>query len=289
MTPPAWQIETLGPGAMDLAIEWAAREGWNPGLGDAAAFHAADTTGFLLARLDGLAVATISAVRYGADFGFIGLYIVAPEQRGQGHGWRLWQQAMANLAGRNVGLDGVLAQQDNYRRSGFRLAHRNVRHSGTADPLLAKTLTGQRTGVISEVGTADLDELVRLDRRYFPAERPAFLRHWLGSSHGRSLVLREDGVIQAYATLRPCRQGWKVGPLNARRPAQATALLAALVGSLPAGSVYFLDIPEPNGQALALAQALGMSPVFETARMYTGEFPDLPLAEIYGITSFELG
>ena len=39
----------------------------------------------------------------------------------------IWNAAMDSLAGRNVGLDGVVAQQDNYRKSGFRLAYRNVR------------------------------------------------------------------------------------------------------------------------------------------------------------------
>jgi hypothetical protein len=38
-----------------------------------------------------------------------------------------------------------------------------------------------------------------------------------------------------------------------------------------------------------MAQEAGMAPVFETARMYAGPAPDLPLAQIYGITSFELG
>jgi len=32
-----------------------------------------------------------------------------------------------------------------------------------------------------------------------------------------------------------------------------------------------------------------MKPVFETARMYTGAAPDLPLPKLFGVTSFELG
>src|SRR3712207_9059113 len=34
---------------LDLALDWAAAEGWNPGLRDADAFWAADPEGFLLA------------------------------------------------------------------------------------------------------------------------------------------------------------------------------------------------------------------------------------------------
>ena len=95
----------------DVAVEWAAGEGWNPGWHDAEAFFATDPNGFFVGLLDGQPISSISAVAYGADFGFIGFYIVRPEYRGQGYGWQTWQAAMAYLGNRNVGLDGVLAQQ----------------------------------------------------------------------------------------------------------------------------------------------------------------------------------
>jgi hypothetical protein len=40
---------------------------------------------------------------------------------------------------------------------------------------------------------------------------------------------------------------------------------------------------------VALARGAGMTPVFETARMYRGGDPGLPLDRVFGITSFELG
>src|SRR3954449_2773802 len=115
---------------VDLVLEWAVQEGWNPGLSDAQCFHVTDPEGFLLALHDGEPVASISVVRYGSDFGFLGLYIVRPDLRGRGYGYRLWQAGMARLGERTVGLDGVVAQQENYRRSGFNLAHRNIRYGG---------------------------------------------------------------------------------------------------------------------------------------------------------------
>ena len=114
-------------------LGWAADEGWNPGRCDAIPFHAADPTGFLIAEAeDGEPAAAISVVRYGDSFGFLGLYIVRPEYRGRGLGMAVWKAGMEYLAGRTVGLDGVVAQQDNYRKSGFELAHRNVRFQGPA-------------------------------------------------------------------------------------------------------------------------------------------------------------
>src|SRR5690554_772029 len=96
-------LRTMSREDLAVAVEWAAREGWNPGLDDAAAFFAADPEGFLLAEIDGEPIGTISAVRYGADYGFVGFYIVKPEFRGHEVGWKLAEQALAFLGDRNIG------------------------------------------------------------------------------------------------------------------------------------------------------------------------------------------
>ena len=51
----------------------------------------------------------------------------------------------------------------------------------------------------------------------------------------------------------------------------------------------FLDVPQLNEAAVALAEKYGMSVSFETARMYTKEASSMPLDRIFGITSFEIG
>ena len=40
-----YRIETMPFSEVETAIDWAAREGWNPGLSDAACFHAVDPNG----------------------------------------------------------------------------------------------------------------------------------------------------------------------------------------------------------------------------------------------------
>ncbi len=82
---------------LDEVVGWARNEGWNPGVHDATPFHATDPEGFLVGVLDGRPIASISVVRYGPAFGFLGFYIVVPELRGRGHGVRLWQAGMARL------------------------------------------------------------------------------------------------------------------------------------------------------------------------------------------------
>ncbi|MCB1350353.1 MAG: GNAT family N-acetyltransferase, partial [Maritimibacter sp.] len=75
-------------------LDWAAAEGWNPGLDDAAAFFAADPEGFFVTERDGAPVAAISVVNHAPDMAFLGLYLCRPEWRGQGIGFALWQHAL---------------------------------------------------------------------------------------------------------------------------------------------------------------------------------------------------
>jgi predicted N-acetyltransferase YhbS len=283
MTPTALRIRALGPGEMGLAIEWAAGEGWNPGLHDAACFYAADHGGFLVGTLEDDPVATISVVKYGATFGFLGLYIVRKAFRGQGHGMQIWQAGLARLAGRNVGLDGVVAQQDNYRKSGFRLAYRNIRYRG---PARATAPIDARIVPLSSVPVA---ETIAYDRAFFPDDRADFLRCWIAQPESTALGLLRGSTLAGYGVVRRCRDGYKIGPLFADDPAVAESLFGALQAYVPQGAVLYLDVPEPNVAAVALAERHGMVVAFETARMYTGAAPQLPLRRLFGVTTFELG
>ncbi len=293
-------IRPLHPEEMSLALEWAAAEGWNPGLHDAKPFLAQDLQGFLIGLLDGNPVAIISAVRYGAAFAFGGFYIVRPDCRGRGFGLQMRLAAMAQLARRNIGLDGVLEQQENYRRYGFKFAHRNVRYAGEAhaaadalpphlDHHTSARLVMTSPGCTVALAALPFATLAAYDRAFFPEPREAFLRSWIAQPQTVALGLLEEDELRGYGVLRACRQGYKIGPLFADTPALAETLFNALCSSLPDGTAIFLDVPECNAAAVALTKRHGMTPVFETARMYSGEAPDIALDRTYGITSYELG
>jgi hypothetical protein len=275
-------ISTATRAELDLMVEWAAREGWNPGLADADCFYAADPAGFLVGKLNGEPIGCISVVKYEPGFAFLGFYIVKPALRGQGHGWRIWQEGMAQLDGRVVGLDGVIAQQENYKKSGFVLAHRNIRFGGAPD------CEPSRDARIVAIDSSLVDAVVAYDRPFFPAARDAFMRCWLRQEQREGRALIEDGAVRGYGVIRPCRSGFKIGPLFADSDEGADMLFRALAAGAK-GAQVFLDCPEPNRAATDLAARYRLLPVFETARMYRGAAPALPLDRIYGITSFELG
>lgn len=265
---------------IDFAVDWAADEGWNPGHHDADAFYAVDERGFLVGELRDEPVACISVVAYDESFGFLGFYIVRPEHRGRGYGLQMWNAGMEYLCERNVGLDGVVAQQDNYRKSGFRYAYANQRFETLGG--------GTRPEGVVPAADVSFEDMLAYDSTCFPVPRPIFLRHWLSMPTSTALAVTGDGGVRGYGVIRACRRGHKIGPLFADTHEIAETLYRALASEVP-GEPVFLDVPMPNPAAVALAGGYGMKPVFETARMYTGAIPAAPLERIFGVTTFELG
>ncbi len=282
----ALAIRPMDRADLDRALDWAAAEGWNPGLDDAAPFLAADPQGFLMGFIGKEPIACISVVAYGAAYGFLGLYICHPDHRGQRHGRALWQAGMARLGDRVIGLDGVVEQQARYAKYGFALAHRNIRFGGTASAHEVADLRIVALNPDRPTGLAG--SIVAYDRGLQPAPREAFLRTWLMPPGRRTLAYVEADSICGYGCVRQCREGYKIGPLFADTPEIAERLFAGLTARLH-GAPIFLDVPEPNDAAVALAKRHGLAPVFETARMYRGPAPALPLERTFGITTFELG
>lgn len=274
-------IRTMTRADLDLALSWAEAEGWNPGLGDAAAFMAADPDGFLVADVDGVPAASLSIVRFGDETAFLGLYICRPEMRGQGVGFALWQDGIARLAPRSTGLDGVPAQQANYARSGFVMAHGNLRFSGPIKPV------GPDLTMPLEAG--HVDAALSLDRAVTGFDRAEFMRNWMTGGPSRiARVLVRDGDLAGLGVLRACVSGWKVGPLFATDRTVAETMLDGLAHHA-GGDPVSLDVPEPNASAVALAHDRGLAPAFETARMWRGPAPAQDLSRTFGLTTFELG
>src|SRR5215510_2767062 len=276
------RVRSMRPDEIAIAVDWAAGEGWNPGLADAACFATVDAVGFFIGELDGAPAAMVSCVNYDASFAFLGFYMVRADLRGRGYGLQLWQSAVAHAGKRVIGLDGVVAQQPNYKKSGFVLAYANVRYGGSP------AVPGAPVAATTALSEVPLALVAASDRTVFPAPRAAFLRAWIDAPGHIGRALLRDGRLAAWGVIRPCRTGHKIGPLVADDRAAAETVLAALLAGTNAAEI-FLDVPSINREAIALARDLGLAPVFETARMYTGAIPPLRLERIFGVTTFELG
>ena len=279
-----YQIKTADLDEIRIMLEWARIEGWNPGLDDASTFQKADPSGFFIGYLNGAPVAAISNVRYSSEFSFLGLYIVKPEFRGLGLGYKIWQHALNYSAGAARGLDGVVEQQANYVKSGFKLEQRNIRYS-----LTKNAIRNYNDANLKTISLLNLQMVLTYDADFFPAKRDKFLTAWLLAPHAKSLAYLVNNEIQGYGVIRKCSNGYKIGPLFADKQEVAMALFQGLCSSVAQNQSIFLDIPESNLKAKELVDHFKMDSIFETARMYTQPIGDISMSRTYGITSFELG
>ncbi|KAF0126806.1 MAG: N-acetyltransferase GCN5 [Methylocystaceae bacterium] len=273
-------IREMSKSELDRALDWAATEGWNPGLYDAESFYAVDPKGFFIAERAGEPLGCVSAVAYDESFGYVGLFIVRPPYRGQGVGLRLLNVALRHVQGRNVGLDAAIDLQQTYARYGFTFAYRNIRHRCVGG--------GKAPPDLTELADVPFDEIVRYDQTVFPTSRPNFLSRWIAQPQSAALAVVRQGRLAGYGVLRACRDGYKIGPLFADDSQIADALFQGLCARA-AGAPVFLDTPEANAAAIALAQRRQMTAVFDTARMYTEGTPPGRTDRCYGVTTFELG
>jgi GNAT superfamily N-acetyltransferase len=80
-------VATQENGGLDFIFTNATREGWSPGFQDLSVYSAVDPNGIFIGVVDTKIVGCISAVRFeDSDYGFIGYFIVQPEERRRGYG-----------------------------------------------------------------------------------------------------------------------------------------------------------------------------------------------------------
>lgn len=265
---------------VEIASYLAYKEGWNPGLNDGLVFYNTDENGYFIAEIDERVVGCISAVKYNEEFGFIGFYIVDNEYRKSPAGTMLALAALKYLQGCNIGMDGVLARVQNYSNLGFKLAYKNMRYEGIGNNY-------KYSDKIFHSNVIEFEEILDYDTKCFPVKREIFLKGWLNMINSYSCVYFDDAV-KGYGVIRPCRKGFKIGPIFADNFYIADEIYKALA-SKAVDEIIYLDITEANPISIDLVNKYDMKKVFETARMYNKQEPLIDLNKIFGITSFELG
>lgn len=267
-------------------VDWAAIEGWNPGPYDAEVFYTTDPDGFYGFFENEEMIAGGSIVSYNKEFGFMGFFIVKPEHRSKGIGRKLWHLRRDTLLARlnpgaSIGMDGVVAMQDFYKKGGFEIAFRDERYEKTG-------MIFEVHPNISSITTDDLPAVLAYDRQCFGFDRPQFMIPWLNLPGTRAFKFMEGGTLKGFAVIRKVNPGYKVCPLFAHDGAVAEELYKACLNAVPEELLY-LDIPVINKAAVDLVKKYNAKYVFECARMYYGTPPNVNVNKIFGITTFELG
>ena len=280
------QFERLDKEGLKTLVKWAEIEGWNPGPNDADVYWATDPEGYYGYYIDGDLIAGGSIVSYDKEFGFMGFFIVKPEYRSLGIGRKIWYQRRDTLLSRlnngaSIGIDGVLAMQSYYKKGSFKIAFRDERYEKT----------GMKFNVdknISSINDEDLNSILAYDKQCFGFSRPQFLVPWLALPNNKIFKYIEDGKLRGFVIVRKANTGYKICPLFADNEIIAEELYKACLNSV-VGEPLYIDIPVINKGALNLVRKYNTTYVFECARMYYGNPPNIPIDKVFGITTFELG
>ncbi len=289
------QIRPLARRDITVVTAWARAEGFTPGSGDVEIYRHTDRQGLWLGWLGQEPVGCIAGVRYNAAYGFLGLFLVTPSQRGKGFGVELWRHALAHLADLPcIGLEAAPERVDDYASWGFRPASPTTRwqliHTETTGDARSED-RGDRLTLLE--GSAIPTAAVQLyDGQREPSPRPHFLADWLQHPAGTVLALIDTrGQCHGFGRIRPCLlrhgEGWRIGPLLADSPTLAAQLLRGLINRHP--GVVLIDTPDANPAAASLLQQLGFRALSHTMRMYRGPAPSVSMAEVYGLACLELG
>ena len=267
-------------------VDWAKAEGWNPGPFDAHVFYATDPDGHYGYFVEDELIAGGSIVSYKGEFGFMGLFIVNSNHRGKGFGRQLWFERRNLLLSRlkpeaTIGMDGVVAMQPFYREGGFASAFIDKR-------FVRKGEHFSENSFVTPIQPTDYAVIYDYDSLYFGFTRPYFLKPWLELPQTKAFKFVEKNVFKGFVVIRKAAIGYKIGPLFADHFKVAEALYRACL-SHAEGEDVFLDIPLTNPQAVQLTEQYAAKPVFECARMYYGQKPNVDINKIFGITTFELG
>lgn len=280
------KLKKLDRNSLKKLVYWAEQEGWNPGENDIEAFWNADPDGYYGFYNENELIAGGAVISYNREFGFMGLFIVHLDYRGQGIGEKLWYLRRDLLISRlnkgaPIGMDGVVAMQPFYEKGGFNIAFRDERHE----------CIGSRTTFsnnISKIELVDFEKIYDYDVDCFGYQRKSFLKSWLTLPDRKAFKYSVANKINGYAVIRKVISGYKIGPLFADTDSIAEELYKACLNAAIGEPVY-LDIPVINKSAVALVKKFNAKYVFECARMYYGKNPQVDLDKVFGMTTFELG
>ena len=276
-----------------LVTEWARKEGFAPGIEDVDIYRNTDKQALWIASLDNKPIGTIVGIRYNLIYGFVGLFIVDKDYRGQGYGIPLWKHVLNYMNDLDcIGLEAAPSRVDDYSKWGFKESSITTRWrylSNGFDINEDSDLNGLH--LLDETDITN-NLIQTYDAMKEETPRPHFLSDWMFHKSGNVIALVDDNWnCLGFGRIRPCLlqkgQGWRIGPLIADKPEYAQILLRRLLSKHP-GFIY-IDSPGLNPLCKKVFYNMGFTNHSYTVRMYKGQLPRISLSDIYGLACLELG
>ncbi|WP_018691949.1 GNAT family N-acetyltransferase [Algicola sagamiensis] len=281
-----FRIENASLAQWQYVIEWAAKEGWNIGLGDAEHFFKVDPAGFFIGFLNDKPVSAVSFVNFDESYSHWGHFIVDPKLRGRNYGIKLLDKGLTHAGSRSIGGDGNVQYERGYGRWGAKTHYQTLRLVGVID----------KNQLFFEdnfecITSDNLEEVIDYDKQCLGYSRRALLNQWFFGEGRHGFLARSGENIVGILGVRKSIEGYRIGPFYTENDTLMKSLFQKGINSLPEGSQLTVDAPQANdGTFIQFATSLGMKEVFRTNRMFIGtELPQSRLESIHAIATLELG
>lgn len=275
--PAPYSIRTMSGNDIASALRLCRAAGWNQIHADWQRLLQYNPAGCFVACRDGNLIGTVTTTGYGRELGWIGMMLVDPRFRRQGIATALISRSVNHLKSRHIrciSLDATPEGERVYRNLGFEPEWTFHRWSREGSAVATQSHPTQTSSHLPK-------HLVELDRLAFGADRSELLKllNQTSSAH-----VTQDG----YGLLRPGHLASCLGPVSARTPEVAEALIAILCRRTD--RTIFWDIPAPNEEAVRIARSMGFSPVRDLTRMsLAGTYPRPDLTLQYALADPAVG
>ena len=183
--------------------------------------------GYGLMLGDGTLTASTLTLTYGSGFAWVSMVLVLPQYRRHGYATHLLRRALEELAAarRAAVLDATPAGRAVYAQEGF---HDTWGFRRLALPGAWRIDTAAISGIyVRSLQPSDWPRIAALDAPAFGADRARVLRALALRLPEAALVAERSGELTGFLLGRDGRAARQLGPLVARDPGSARALLAA--------------------------------------------------------------
>jgi GNAT superfamily N-acetyltransferase len=247
---------------------------WNQTRRDWEQFLRLSPAGCRVAVRDELVVGTVATVHYENRFSWIGMVLVAPDERGQGIGSRLMTEALDVLKDSpSIRLDATPAGHAVYRKLGFVDEYRLSRMETVVSP----QDLGLQDNLARPMTEEDLPAVAVLDREIFGADRRVTLDWMLAGAPEYAWVIAKRGQISGYMFGRHGIKFEHPGPVVAHDQQSAQHLISACLKQ-QVGRRFILDAAQDKADWRAWLESIGFREQRYLIRMFYRDnpYPSLP-------------
>ena len=222
---------------IEVGLELCRLAGWDQVQRDWERFVFAEEASVNLAvhGATGQVVGTVATIRFGTDFGWIGMLLVHPSLQGRGVGAVLLGHATAELSDvASIRLDATPAGHLLYRKHGF-VDEFPLSRMEAASPAVNQSVESS-VQPLTEVPS----DVIALDRKVFGGDRAELLEWMRQGAPEYAYVARQNGRVSGYLLGRHGHQFEHLGPIVAADASTAVKLTSTCLAA-HSGKAFVID------------------------------------------------